>query len=100
MAEAEVGKAGKVVRDLHQASSFSSDGVLGQNQSVMAAPEGSRPQTIAQGVKIEPSKVRLITSAETKGQTDGGGEVSRKSGSASTRVVLTISRRSARRPVA
>src|SRR5436190_2584112 len=78
----------------------SSGAPLGQNHAVSAAPTGRAPHTSAQGVKIEANKAMLVTSADSKGQMLGGMEDSTICGSASTRLVISNSRRSARSPVA
>src|SRR5204862_3113698 len=73
---------------------------LGQNQPVSATAIGIVPQTIAQGVKMEPSKVTLVTTAAIRGHIECGIEDSIICGSASTRLVIKSSRLSALSPVA
>src|SRR4029078_7206409 len=55
----------------------------GQNQAVSAMPTGTAPQTIAQGVKIEPTKSTVVATAPANGQIVGSGNDSRVSGLAS-----------------
>ena len=62
-------------------------------------PTGTDPQTIAQGVKIEPTKNSVVARAATKGQIVGSGNDSRVSGLASSTEVMSTSRLSTERPL-
>src|SRR4051794_36052524 len=79
----------------------SSSGVpFGQNQPISATAIGIEPHTTAQGEKIDQISITLVAIAASNGQIEFCGEDSRASGHASATLVMTISRRSTRNPVA
>jgi hypothetical protein len=73
---------------------------FGQNQPISAMAIGIEPHTTAHGEKIDQISITLVASAASNGQIEFCGDDSRASGRASATLVMTISRRSTRNPVA
>src|SRR3954470_20759512 len=79
---------------------WSSGVPLGQNQPISVTAIGIEPHTTAHGEKIDQISMTLVAIAVSSGQMQFCGEDSRACGSAVVIVVMTISRRSACRPLA
>ena len=73
-------------------------GVVGQNQPIRQIASGMHPQTRAHSWKIEPMNRAVVATEVHRGHRLGSAEVWRRSGSPSTGVVKSTSRRSAASP--